>query len=111
MRESKVEAFFKEQVAKFGGMTEKHVSPGHIGVPDQLVTWPGGIMHLCELKAPKKDPRSSQVRDHARRAKFGVTVFVLSTKEAVVNYVLWAKSHSAFTLTFKHFIPPQLEKS
>jgi len=94
MRERNVEDFLKEQVEKFGGMCEKHVSPGRVGVPDELVTWPGGIMHLIETKAPKKGPRSSQQRDHARRAELGVEVYVLNTKLAVTRYVLWAKNHS-----------------
>jgi len=94
MRESVVETFFKEQVEKFGGMTEKHVSPGRAKVPDQLVTWPGNIMHLVELKKPGEKPTKGQERDHLRRAKFGVKVFVINTKEQVMSYVLWAKNHS-----------------
>lgn len=87
MRESNVEAYLKEQVEARGGLCEKHVSPGLVGVPDRLITWPYGRMELVETKAPGKKPRPSQVRDHARRAKRCVSVPVLDTMEKVDAYV------------------------
>lgn len=85
-----IEAYFKREVKKAGGMTEKHVSPGRKGVPDQLATWDDGLMHLVELKAPrtKGKLREDQIRDHARREARGVRVFVLHTKALIDDYIL-----------------------
>jgi hypothetical protein len=83
-----IEAYFKREVKKAGGMTEKHVSPGKKLVPDQLVTWPYEPMHLVELKAPRTKGRiGDQSRDHKTRAKYGVYVHVLHTKELVDRYI------------------------
>jgi hypothetical protein len=87
VRETKVETYLCEQVEERGGLCEKHVSPGLVGVPDRLITWPCGVMHLAETKAPGKKPRPKQARDHARRAKRCVTVYVLDTKEKVDEYI------------------------
>jgi hypothetical protein len=57
-----IETYFKRRVKEAGGMTEKHVSPGRKGVPDQLVTWQGGVMHLVELKAPRTKGEISVLR-------------------------------------------------
>lgn len=85
-----IEAYFKRRVKAAGGLAEKHVSPGRRGPPDQLVTWPGGRIHLVELKAPKGRRSDAQIRDHARRAIYGVHVYVLYTKEMINEYVALA---------------------
>lgn len=86
---SGIEAYFKREVKKAGGMTEKHISPGKRAVPDQLVTWDDGLMHLVELKAPRTrgTVAVAQKRDHKRRWDRGVRVYVLHTKEAVDGYI------------------------
>lgn len=93
-----VEAYFKREVKEAGGMTEKHVSPGKKLVPDQLVTWPGGRMHLVELKAPRTKGRiGDQERDHKRRAKLGVHVFVLHTTQLVDIYVGQQRTYDPYS--------------
>lgn len=87
MRESKVETYLVEQVEARGGLCEKHVSPGLVGVPDQLITWQGGRMELAETKATDKKPRGNQLRDHQRRALRGVKVLVLDSHEKVDAYI------------------------
>jgi VRR-NUC domain len=82
-----IEAYLKRRVKEAGGMAEKHVSPGRKGVPDQLVTWDSGWMDLVETKAPKGRLSDSQIRDHARRARRGVKVIVLYTKQMVDDYI------------------------
>lgn len=86
MRESCIERYLVKRVEADGGLCEKFVSPGRVGVPDRLITWPGGEMHLVECKAPGKVPRASQIRDHARRKRLGVEVYLLDTKEKVDHY-------------------------
>lgn len=87
MREIIVESYLTEQVELRGGLCEKHVSPGLNGVPDRLITWPRGVMHLVETKAPKKGPTPQQARDHRRRAQRNVFVYVINTKELVDQYI------------------------
>lgn len=69
-------------------MTEKHVSPGRRGVPDQLISWgyPLCIMELVELKAPKGPKKKHQQRDHSARAALGLTVHTLYTAAEVDEY-------------------------
>lgn len=83
MLELSIEQYLVQQVERNGGLCEKFCSPGKRGVPDRLVTWPGGTMELVEVKAPGKKPRPEQARDHRRRARLGVTVHVIDTREGV----------------------------
>lgn len=87
MRESYIEARLVAGVEAAGGMCEKFTSPGRRHVPDRLVTWPGGVMELVELKAPGKKPRPGQARDHFRRWLRGVSVIVLDSIAQVDNYL------------------------
>lgn len=96
MRESVVEKYLQEQVKARGGMSEKHVSPGRRGVPDQLVTIPNletpntPRMDLVETKRPKAEGgklRGGQTRDHARRGACGIRVWTLYTKAEVDVYI------------------------
>jgi hypothetical protein len=84
--EGKVEDYLREQVPLHGGMVEKHTSPGRRGVPDDLVTWFGG-MDLVECKAKNGIVKAHQLRDHKARALLGVPVYLLDTKERVDLYV------------------------
>lgn len=90
MKEDKVEEHLRKLVEEAGGICEKHTSPGRIGVPDRLVTWPWGEMDLVETKAPGKGARTTQITDHKERAKRGVPVYLLDTKRKVDEYV-WTR--------------------
>ena len=88
MRETTVETYLRKRVEAVEGLCEKHVSPGRRAVPDRLITWPhGGVMDLVETKAPGGKPRKDQLRDHKKRADRGVTVWVLSSKLAVDEFM------------------------
>lgn len=82
MRESVIEKALVERVKTLGGMCEKFTSPSRRGVPDRLVTLPGGLVVFVELKAPGKSLSVLQQRDHARRRALGCTVFVIDSLEA-----------------------------
>ncbi len=83
MKESTIERYLVQEVEKRGGLCEKFVSPGRRSVPDRIITWPYGVIHFVELKAPGKAPRIDQLRDHARRRALGVNVFVIDSKGGV----------------------------
>lgn len=87
MREVKVRDYLVEQVEARGGLCELHTAPGQVGVPDCLVTWPDGDMELVETKTKGGRLSPAQKRDHARRAKLGIKVHVLWSKEQVDQYV------------------------
>jgi hypothetical protein len=89
VRESKHEKHLCKLVARIGGLCEKHTAPAQRAVPDRLITWPWGSMDLVETKATGKKARADQLRDHARRARRGVSVAVLNSMEKVDAYVLW----------------------
>ena len=77
MRESQLEAAFRDRVRRMGGITEK-IAPTHVGMPDRLVLLPGGKVHLVELKAEGGHLRAAQEVWIARAAQLGVTVSVLT---------------------------------
>jgi len=87
-RETPIENYLREQVAAHGGMVEKHTSPGRRKVPDDLVTWPLGLMDLVECKAPDVGADDGQIRDHKRRAALGVPVYLLDTKAKIDVYII-----------------------
>lgn len=69
-------------VKTLGGMCIK-VAPIMAGVPDRLVLLPGGRMFLVELKAKGRTLRPIQRVFHARAAKIGVEVVVLTGPDQV----------------------------
>ena len=83
MKEKLIEAALVKKVKELGGLCEKHVSPNLAGVPDRIVTLPGGRIIWVELKAPGKEPTVIQLRDHAKRRKLGCEVMVIDSLEAV----------------------------
>ena len=99
MRESKIEKYLKQQVKLRGGETRKFVSPGRVGVPDQIIIWKTmsgdrsfthpAMIHFAELKATGKNVRkeSAQAREHVRLQKLGCVVVVLNSIEAIDNYL------------------------
>lgn len=87
MRESTVESYLREQVELYGGICEKHVSPGKRGVPDRIILWPRGDTDWVETKRPKKGAEAHQARDHERRRTLGHRVFVINTLEQVATYI------------------------
>lgn len=87
MRESSIEKRLRVGVKAAGGLCEKFKSPQRNGVPDRIVTWPGGVMELVETKAPNGNLSKGQERDHARRRKLGVLVWTLWTSEHVDYYL------------------------
>lgn len=50
IRERAVERYLKDAVLQAGGSSWKWVSPGHTGVPDRIVIFPGGRVYFVEVK-------------------------------------------------------------
>jgi len=86
MRESKVEAYLKKRVKEVGGISRKFVSPGHIGVPDQIVILSGTVFFV-EVKAPGEKLRDTQKREHKKFNSAGAQVLTISDMEMVDNFL------------------------
>lgn len=86
MRESRVEQHLTRRVREAGGDTFK-LAPTHVGMPDRLVMLPGGLIFLVELKAPGGRLRPAQIEWHRRAEGRGTSVHVLSSIEAVDDWV------------------------
>lgn len=82
MRESSIEKALVERVKALGGMCEKFTSPSRRGVPDRIVTLPGGKIVFVELKATGGKLSVLQQRDHARRRALGCSVLVIDSLES-----------------------------
>ena len=87
MRESAIEKRLKRGIEAMCGTCEKFTSPGTRGVPDRLITLPGGRIVFVETKAPKKTPDPLQTKDHERRRKLGCDVRVIDTVEKVDKFL------------------------
>lgn len=76
VRENKVEKYLKDEVAKLGGISRKWVSPGHDGVPDQIVIYKSHVFFI-EVKTPDGSLSSVQIREQKRLKYHGASVLVV----------------------------------
>ena len=81
--EKKIELALLARVKTLNGTCEKFVSPGRRGVPDRIVTLPGGRIIFVELKSPTGRLSPSQIRDHERRLQMGCDVRVINKIEDI----------------------------
>lgn len=93
MKESAIEKHLRLCVKMRGGMVDKFTSPGKKGPPDDLVTWPDGVMQLVECKTIGGRLSQAQKRDHARRARRRVAVRIVWTLANVEDYVMAERKH------------------
>jgi hypothetical protein len=77
MRESAVEAIFKQRVRDLGGRSHKFV-PAEAGNPDQVALLPGGVIRFVELKANGGKLHPAQILWHRRAAELGTVVHVVT---------------------------------
>lgn len=62
MREKTVEAALRKAVEDEGGLCLKWVCPGHTGVPDRIILFPGGVIAFVELKRPGRRSKQAGCR-------------------------------------------------
>jgi hypothetical protein len=79
MLEKDVERALTKYCRDRGVLCYKFVSPGHIGVPDRILVFPGGDACFVEVKAPGKLPTGNQVREIRRLKGNGAEVFVVDS--------------------------------
>ena len=81
MRESQIEQHLIKELKKLGIETRKVQWIGRDGAPDRLILAKGGI--YVELKAPGKEPRENQLREHEKMRAAGIRVAVIDSFEGV----------------------------
>jgi len=77
MFERDIERALCQRVSELSGMCEKFTSANRKGVPDRIISLPGGVIIFVECKAPGARPTRLQLRDHARRRALGFDVRVI----------------------------------
>jgi hypothetical protein len=92
-REAKVQKYFKTMVSKLGGTTRKWVSPGHDGVPDQIMFHKGEIWFV-EIKTDDGALTPVQQREHERLRACGANVITLFGNKGIENFFsFWGLRH------------------
>ena len=84
-RESRIESYLNDQVARAGGDSYKFKSTVN-GVPDRIVLFDGKT-HFVEVKRPNGKLRPTQVTMHKKFAKQKIQVHVVDTKDKVDAFI------------------------
>lgn len=72
MREKTVEAVLRKAVEDEGGLCLKWVCPGHTGVPDRIILFPGGVIAFVELKRPGAKVKAGGLQEWWREKLAGL---------------------------------------
>lgn len=92
LKESKIEAYLKQQIERLGGKCWKWESPGKRGVPDRIIILPGPVYAFAETKRTGDSERAQQVYRHKQLRAMGCTVFsTVDSYDRVNEIVDWAK--------------------
>lgn len=86
-RENRVESYLQDQVLKVGGDTRKFTSPGHAGVPDQIVMVKSEVWFV-ETKSKDGTLSSNQEREHIRLRNLGMKVRTVYTVPMVDEFIM-----------------------
>lgn len=87
MGEIKLEQYLRVRVKKLGGLCIKFTSPSMRGVPDRIIFSANGIVYLVELKFGNNTLSAAQRAFLKLMEDRGRTVYVLSSKEEVDNFI------------------------
>lgn len=87
--EKSIENVLRKAVEAEGGLCLKWVCPGHRGVPDRMILFPGGIIAFVELKRPGAKVKAGGLQEWWREKiqSFGFPCYEISTAEHVKNLV------------------------
>lgn len=80
--EKSIENVLRQAVEAEGGVCLKWVCPGHRGVPDRMILFPGGIIAFVELKRPGAKVKAGGLQEWWREKiqSFGFPCYEISDK-------------------------------
>ena len=81
------EKLLNVEVKKLGGWSIKISSALISGLPDRLILLPGGHLYFVEMKSEGKKPSAIQKIIHRKLIRLGFEVWVIDTKEKVLNFI------------------------
>ena len=65
--EKSIENVLRQAVEAEGGVCLKWVCPGHRGVPDRMILFPGGVIAFVELKRPGAKVKAGGLQEWWRK--------------------------------------------
>ena len=98
--EKSIENILRKAVEDEGGVCLKWTCPGHRGVPDRMILFPGGIIAFVELKRPGAKVKAGGLQEwwRQRLVKFGFPCYEISTVKQIQQLVFQLSTES-FALT------------
>ena len=77
--EKSIENVLRKAVEDAGGLCLKWTCPGHRGVPDRMILFPGGIIAFVELKRPGAKVKAGRLQGWRQRLwEFGFPCYEVS---------------------------------
>lgn len=101
MREKTVEAALRKAVEDEGGLCLKWVCPGHTGVPDRMILFPGGVIAFVELKRPGAKVKAGGLQEwwRGKLAGLGFSCCEISTVEQAAQLACQLSTESLGRVT------------
>lgn len=98
--EKSIENVLRKAVEDEGGVCLKWTCPGHRGVPDRMILFPGGIIAFVELKRPGVKVKAGGLQEwwRQRLVGFGFRCYEISTVKQIQQLVFQLSTES-FALT------------
>ena len=98
--EKSIENILRKAVEDEGGVCLKWTCPGHRGVPDRMILFPGGIIAFVELKRPGAKVKAGGLQEwwRQRLVEFGFPCYEISTVKQIQQLVFQLSTES-FALT------------
>lgn len=96
--EKSIENVLRKAVEDEGGVCLKWTCPGHRGVPDRMILFPGGVIAFVELKRPGAKVKTGGLQEWWREklASFDFCCYEISTAEQAKNLVSYLSTQSFF---------------
>lgn len=91
--EKDIEQYLVRKATAIGALVRKAQWVGHNHCPDRLLMLPS-VTVWVEVKAPGKEPRPGQVREHKRMADHGQIVFTVDSHESIDQLIARLKHHA-----------------
>ncbi len=94
--EKSIENILRKAVEDEGGVCLKWVCPGHRGVPDRMILFPGGIIAFVELKRPGAKVKAGGLQEwwRQRLVAFGFPCYEISTVKQIQQLVFQLSTES-----------------